>query len=633
MEFAIWEVGLFTVLVIVSTAVFAKNLKPRIDAILAGSPDRVRTGDLPKRLWVTTKEVLFQTRVIGGRPVVGSMHAAVFGGFVFFGLETVDHFLKPYGLYFLKTFFGAGVPIYKGILAVWAVLVSVGILGLAYRRFVMVKISPGPKSYSSGVVAMLILLLMLTYLWTLGPPPEAFAKANWWTHALIILAFPHLILGSKHFHILMAPINIFFRTERLADLLPMDLDIEEMDDEDEEPSFGLETLADLAWKQRMDYLSCVECKRCTDNCPANLAGQELDPRAFILQGREAVMTLGADEPVIGNVITENALGQCTSCGACEAACPVGIEHLQTLTGAKRAQALALGTGMVASEFLETVERRGNPFGAATDVRTKLIEELDIPWFEKGKTEHLLWLGCVWGYNNDAKSSLASMVKILNGAGVSYGVLKKESCSGHHSRRQGEEMQFQTLAGENIERLKDTGAKKMIAPCPHCLHTIGQEYGTLDDEFEMEVVHHSEVIHQLTAEGRIQLDSERHGGVSTTYHDPCYLGRYEGIYDAPRNVIRATGLDITEMARSGPRSTCCGGGNAGFTSHREEETRVDQIRKGHVQETGAKLLVTGCPECKMMLAAATEQTKDLAELVAEAMVETERMAEGAAAQPS
>ena len=613
MEFAIWEQVLLTVLVLTTTTVFAFSVWPKVEMIRAGQADRIRTDQLGQRLWTTFKEVLLQTRVIGGRPVAGALHAAVFGGFVFFGLETLEHFLKPFGLHFIP-------PFYKSFVGLWAVLVSIGIIGLAYRRFVMVKISPDPKSYSSGVVALLILVLMVTFLYAQTDPPAAAAKANWWIHALVILVFPHLILSSKHFHIVMAPINIFFRTERLADLKPLNLDIEELEAMEEEPTFGLETLDDLSWKQRMDFLSCVECKRCTDNCPANLSGQELDPRGFILAGRSSIANLESDAPTIGNILSAQALGQCTTCGACEESCPVGIEHLQVLMGAKQAQALALGTGMVADDFLKTIERRGNPFEQPASVRTKLIEELEIPYYEPGKTEHLLWLGCVWSYNPDARSALAAMVKILKTAGTSFGVLREESCSGHHSRRQGEEMQFQTLAAENIERLKDAGVKKMISPCPHCLHTIGREYPTLDAGLELEVTHHSQVIQELVAGSAIELDASRNAQVQATYHDPCYLGRYEKVFDAPREVVRKTGLRVLEMERHRERAVCCGGGGAGFVRQTEEEgTRVDQLRKGHVRETGATLLVTGCPECKMMLDAAVDETKDLAEVVAEALV--------------
>ncbi|MDQ7054404.1 MAG: (Fe-S)-binding protein, partial [candidate division KSB1 bacterium] len=183
-------------------------------------------------------------------------------------------------------------------------------------------------------------------------------------------------------------------------------------------------------------------------------GQGARPRGFILQGRQAIFSLPESEPVIGNVISETALGQCTSCGACENICPVGIEHLQVLTGAKRAQALAIGTGMVATEFLQSIERYGNAFGKPKDARKQLIEELEIPYYEQGKTEYLLWLGCVWSYNPDARSSLEAMVKVLKAAGVSFGVLENETCSGHHSRRQGEEMQFQSLAQENIDSMQE-----------------------------------------------------------------------------------------------------------------------------------------------------------------------------------
>ncbi len=612
MEFAIWEQTLVVILVLATGTLFALALKPKIEMIRAGKSDRVRTDDLARRLWVTFKEVLLQARVIGGRPVAGALHAAVFGGFIFFGTETIEHFLKPFGGHFIP-------PFYKGVVAVWAILVTIGIVGLAFRRFVMVKVSPDPKSYSSGGVALLIVLLMVTFLYAQTDPPAALAKANWWLHALIIIVFPHLILRSKHFHILMAPINIFLRTERLAELQPLNLDIEELEAMEEEPTFGLETLADLSWKQRMDFLTCVECKRCTDNCPANLSGQELDPRGFVLAGRSSIAGLESDASAIGSILSETALGQCTTCGACEDNCPVGIEHLQVLMGAKQAQALALGTGMVADDFLKTIELRGNPFEQPASARTKLIEEIGIPYFEEGKTELLMWLGCVWSYNPDNRRSLEAMVEILKASGTSFGVLREESCSGHHSRRQGEEMQFQTLAGENIERLKATGAKRMVAPCPHCLHTIGREYPTLDAELAVDVVHHSELIEELVSTGAIQLDASKAEKVPATYHDPCYLGRYEKVYDAPRNVIRQAGLPVFEMDRHRERAVCCGGGGAGFARQTEDEgKRVDQLRKGHVRDTGAKLLVTGCPECKMMLDAAVDETKDLAEVVAEAL---------------
>ena len=614
MTFAVWEQGLLVVLVVVSGAIFLRDLAGKIRHITPGKSDRPRTDQIGRRLWVTFKEVIFQTRVVGGRPVVGTMHALVFLGFLVFALETTNHFLKPFHVPLLETLFGGLLPAFRALLLLTAVLVGVSIMGLFYRRFFMKESSPDPKSYSSGVVAILIFLLMATYINGVLAEPVA-ERGSWWVHSLIILVFPHLILRSKHFHILMAPVDIFFRTHRLGDLLPLNLDLEAMEDSEEEVSLGLESMADVPWKMRMDFLTCVECRRCTEQCPAASCDQELNPRGFILAGRAM---LGKEGPVIGEVITENALGQCTSCGACEAICPVGIEHLNLLTGAKRAQALATGKGMVATEYLETVEKYANAFSEPKSTRTKLIEELGLPIYEPGKSEYLLWLGCVWSYNADARSSLEAMQKILETAGIRYGVLAEESCSGHHSRRQGEELQFQTLAGENIERFKENGVAKAISPCPHCLHTFRWEYPTLDAEFQPEVIHHSEFITQLVADGKLQLGANGRSNDKLTYHDPCYLGRFEGVYEEPRDLIRRTGAELVELGRRRERSFCCGGGSAGFVREQEVARRVDVERKEEISGSGARTLVTSCPECKMMLDAAVEETVDLAELVAESI---------------
>jgi Fe-S oxidoreductase len=615
MTFALWERILLLSFVAGTSYLFVRDLAPKIRHIRDGKPERGRTDRLGRRLFVVVKEVVFQWRVVGGRTIAGLMHAAVFLGFVAFSVETMDHFLEPFGIPLLVALFGEALPAFKILLAVVAILVMIAISGLAFRRFVMTSISPDPKSWSSGVVAVMIFLLMATYVNGMAAEP-LLEKANWWLHTLLIVAFPPLILRSKHFHILMAPVDIFFRTHRLGEFVPLNLDMEAIEESGEEVTLGLETVADVPWKMRMDFLTCVECRRCTDQCPAATCGQELDPRGFILSGRA---NLGKDVAVVGHVITEKALGQCTSCGACENICPVGIEHTQLLLGAKQAQALASGTGMVATEFLETVERYGNCFAEQRSARNKLIEELGIPRFEPGETEYLLWMGCVWSYNPDARSSLEATVSVLKAAGVSFGVLETESCSGHHSRRQGEELQFQTLAGENIDRFKHQKVAKIVAPCPHCLHTFRREYPTLDESFGPEAVHHSELLVQLIREGKIQLETGAAEGELATFHDPCYLGRYENVFEAPREIIRNSGLEFTELSRKRERSFCCGGGNAGFTFTHEEEHRVDQERKQEIRGSGANLLVTACPECKMMLDATVDETQDIAEFVSRRMV--------------
>jgi Fe-S oxidoreductase len=613
MTFALWEQGLLAALVAATLIVTGRALLAKWRLLEGAGTDRPRTDHPASRLARVVREVLFQSRVISGRPVVGTLHAMVFFGFLCFGLETVDHFLEPYHLPLLQFLFGAGgKAVFETVVAVVAVIVMIGISGLAWRRFVMVNSSPDPKSWTSGLVALLILLLMATYLYGLADITPPAAKTNWWVHALIIIVFPPLILHSKHFHILTAPFNVFFRNERLGDYLPLELDPEKLGESEDEITLGLETMKDTPWKMRLDFLSCVECRRCTDHCPAASSGLELKPREFILAGRRM---LGTEEPLIGNVFSETALGQCTSCGACENICPVGVEHTQVLMGAKRAQALAIGQGMVAADYLETVERYGNPFSEPRKTRQRVLDEVGIPLYEPGKTDYLLWLGCVWTFNADARSSLESMIAVLNRAGVSYGVLKEESCSGHHSRRQGEEMQFQTLAGENIERFRANGVTRMVSPCPHCLHTIAREYPTVDAAFSVDAIHHSTLMRSLVQSGRLATSGNVVNGARVTYHDPCYLGRYENVYDAPRELIAAHTDDFVELPRHRARSFCCGGGSAGFARTQEDTAnRPDKERKREIVGSGANVLVTGCPECKMMLDATVEQTMDIAEFV-------------------
>ena len=610
MEFAFWEQALLLLLIAAITVVAIRELRPKMTFVLAGSPDRVRTDQLGVRSARVVREVLFQSRVIAGRPVVGSLHAVVFFGFLCFAFETTDHFAEAFGIHVLDFLLGGAVSLFKSSLAVIAVLVMIGVIGLAIRRFLMPSISPDPKSWTSGLVALMIFALMLSYLYSIDESAPG-QKLNWWFHALLILGFVPLILHSKHFHILMGPVNVFLRTPRLGDHLPLDL--EAISESEEEVSLGLEQLADTPRKMRLDFLTCVECRRCTDQCPAANSGQELNPREFILAGRAS---MGQEGPFIGNIISETALGQCTSCGACENICPVGIEHTQLLIGAKRAQAMAIGQGMVADDFLQKIERSGNPFSAPRKARKQLISDLDIPIFQPGASEYLLWLGCVWSNNEESRSSVAALVKLLGQAGVSYGVLEEESCSGHHSRRQGEEFQFQTLAGENMERFSANGVEKILSPCPHCLHTFRREYPTLDQNFSVATVHHSEMLMELVRQGQLQLDPQEHSGQRITYHDPCYLGRYEDVYEAPRDLIARSGGDFAELPRRRARSFCCGGGAAGFAlGHEQEGTRVDQARKQEIIDSGAQVLVTGCPECKMMLNSAVEQTLDIADLLA------------------
>ncbi|HBL27048.1 MAG TPA: hypothetical protein DD490_09465 [Acidobacteria bacterium] len=604
---------LLAVLLVASTAFFLRSLAQKLRVITAGASEpRPRTDAVGRRLQVALREVLLQTRVIGGRPVVGVLHAVVFFGFVLFGLETVEHFLQGFGITWLEPLLGPALPAFRGFMAGVAVLVLVAILGLAFRRFVLVKISPDPRSWTSAVVAVFIVLLMVTYLNGIRAAPWA-PQANWWLHALIILAFPHVILRSKHFHILMAPVCLFLRVERLGDYVPLDLEALAEAADEGEVTLGLENLKSVPWKMRMDFFTCVECKRCTENCPANLSGSPLDPRGFVLAGRRAIQTGAPEDSVIGGVLSEEALGTCVTCGACENVCPVGVEHLQLLVGAKRAQALASGRGVVASHFFRAIEQHGNPLSQPRSDRRALLDDLKLPRFTGADGEWLLWLGCLWGFSRDQRGAVAAFQRVLGASGLRWGVLADEPCCGHHSRRQGEEMQFQEQARKSIDVLRAQGVRRIVTPCPHCLHTLRRDMPPLDGDLVVEeVLHHTELMARLIDQGRLPVDGgPGRNGRAATFHDPCYLARFEGVTDAPRAVLAAAGVEVRELPHRRERTLCCGGGAAGFA----REERVDRPRAGEIAASGAKLLVTACPECRMMLNAATEETRDVAELVA------------------
>jgi Fe-S oxidoreductase len=609
-----WEPVLLFLLVVVSTALFVRNLVRKLSPVFSGAFERQRLNHPGARLARTLREVFLQTRVVSGRPVVGLLHAAVFLGFLGFAPETVEHFLKGFGVSLLEPVLGPALPLYRGAMTVVAVVVTVAILGLAFRRFVLVRYSPDPRSWTSGVVAAFIVILMLTYLNGLQADPIA-EQASWWVHALVILAFPHLIIRSKHFHIFVAPINLFLRSERLGEYAPIDLEaISEGDVED--VTLGLETIGSLPWKMRLDFLSCVECRRCVDNCPAALAGNETDTRSLMLEGRTALYKFGADDPVIGHIVSEAALGYCATCGACENSCAVGIEHLQFLVGAKRAQALATGRGVVAGEFFRAIESHGNALRLPASEREATITELELPKFTGARDQWLLWLGCVWGYSPDQRQAVAAFKQVMDAARVPFGVLDEEPCCGHHSRRQGEESQFQDLARRSLELLSQNGVHRIVTPCPHCLHTLKREHSQFNGHLETQIVHHSQLISRLIEDGNLR--PLRKQLIRATYHDPCYLARYEGISREPRSILGAAGYSLTELPHNESRTLCCGGGAAGFAREQKTGQRLDQPRRKEILASGADVLVTACPECRMMLGAVVDQTKDLAEVVAESI---------------
>ena len=607
-----------------SLGYFLKVVWRRLEPIRAAKSSLPRVQLFPK-LCTTFIEVMFQTRVIRDRPLAGTLHALVMWGFFAFGWVSMEHMAAGFaGLAGAEP----DTSWYATFAAVCALAVLVGIIGLAYRRFVIRPPQLGEKvSASSGIVALMIVLLMTTYLlgWRGFATASAAWQINWWLHTACLLGMLWVIPNSKHLHLVLGPVAIFFRGETTSSIRAL------RDDDDDD--FGMLSFNDLSAKDILDVNSCVECGRCTDVCPANVIGGTLNPKEVILQMQHGllagagVVTGTAPEVERGEAwVREEDLFQCLSCGACEQACPVGIEHV----GAK---ILDLRRGLVSegrthnenvTELFTTMERSPhNPWKLSHDVRAKFIDSAQFPLFD-GSLEWLLWLGCGNSYDPHGQDVARAVSKILDTAGVSWGVLKRETCCGEPARRAGNEYLYMELSEKLIDSFRSSKVKNLVTCCPHCTRMLDVDYrqNPSFEELGIRVVHHTELIEELLP--KLSLEPTRE---TVTYHDPCYLARGRGVTDEPRAIIESCGAELTEMPRHGKQTFCCGAGGAQlFIADDKQELpggRVNHKRFAEAAGTGVSTIAVACPYCPIMLKDAAQhagrediQIVDVAELVAQ-----------------
>lgn len=576
------------VLVVLFVGAFAAQMATRV-RLIAAAPNNFSLERPGFRVGRFLVDVVGQRKTIVERPMAGIAHALVFWGFVAFGLYTLAEFLKGLGI--ADPTHAGWFRAYRAALTPFAIAVLAGIVYLLIRRAFVRPAGLGEKvSLESVVIALFIATLMATFLlgWRLDEASVA-GRVNRWVHAVVILAFLSLIPGSKHLHLLLSPMTVFLKSPQLGNVPNLDFEKEEV---------GLETVKDLASKMVLDAFTCVECGRCQVNCPAWGAGKELNPKTIILRTEDALLA-GKRDAKLAEIYTEKELWQCTTCGACENQCPVGIEHLPILIGSRR----GLVSNGDAPEYLGAMynhlERRGNIWGLGYDQRQKFVESAALETFDPARHDVLVWLGCAGAFEADYQRSFRSLFEILRARGVRFGVLAKERCTGDPAKRTGNEYMFQELANANIADLKASKAKKIVTSCPHCVKTIGDDYRRFG--YEVEIVHSAVFVEEVTRDLRLAAGGDGEDR-AVTYHDPCYLARYGGKVDEPRSLLARFGADVREPVRNRENPYCCGAGGGLLFADKEEEpgARISDVRFKQLQETGAGTVVTACPFCSIML---------------------------------
>jgi len=652
-------------LIAVSVGAFGHAVIRLLRLLALGQPED-RFDQLGHRVKNFIVKVLFQPQLLR-KPLVGAMHLAVFWGFIIFSIATINHFIGGFVDGF-SIFFGTKLgAYYAAIVDAFGLIVLIAIVGLTFRRYVLkpecLRLVPSPES---AVVLFLIGGLMVTFLLgnaaeiAMGSKPYGeyyFAartlaalfggagqgtlrtvfSANWWLHAVMILAFLVFIPNSKHLHLLACPFNEFFyRTRPRGQMTALDLE------DENSQTFGVSKIEEYTWKQLLDLYSCIECGRCQENCPAHSSDKPLNPKKVIIDlkhhlielGPTLIKKAGATEPTEeddgrtvlgGTVIEEDAIWACTTCGACMEHCPISIEHIDKLTDIRRYLVLTESRfPREAVAVFKNMENNGNPWGIAWTERAEWAGELDVHTLaEKQETDVLFWVGCCGAYDERNKKVAEAMVRIFKAAGTEFAILgQEEKCCGDSARRLGNEYLFQMLAETNIETMDRYKFNRIVATCPHGFNTLKHEYPQFGGRYE--VVHHTEFIHELISAGKLELGSNGAGPVA--YHDSCYLGRHNGIYDEPRSIVEAAGHRVVPVSQDRTYALCCGGGGGRMWLEETLGSRINHMRTDQLIATGATQIGTACPFCLTMIEDGIKETnregaarvRDVAELVAQSI---------------
>lgn len=645
---------LFAYIFAASMLLFAFSVYRRVRLIRLGRPvDRLSGKD--ERTESMMRFAIGQLRVAKGP--FGLNHVIIFWSFLVLALANAEFLIA--GIFPAVTFSVLPDGIYRILLFSFDVVSLAALLAIVaamIRRAVRPPFAEARTAEAFFILAM-IGSLMVAYFalhgaeialgekaagWYLpvsgvfasffsGMTPEAIASAGvtaWWVHAIVLLVFMNYLPFGKHMHILTAIPSVYFR-DLQQPTLPNRQEYAKGN------SYGVSQVDEYTWKDLLDSFSCTECGRCQNNCPASRTGKPLSPRLLLHSIRDNLIANGpalaagggVTVPLIGEgeaSVSEDAIWSCMTCGSCVQQCPVFLEQMPKLIPLRR-YLVEMKSKFPEELFtlFENIEQRSNPWGIAPGERGKWASALNVPDFKEGETEYLLFVGCAGSFDSRSKQVTAALSTVLQSAGVTFGILgRDEQCCGDSLRRLGNEYVFDKLAKENTKMFIDRGVKKIITQCPHCFTTLKNDYKQYGAE--LTVLHHSELIAQLVAEGKLKMDAEAQALGAVTYHDSCYLGRHNGVYDAPREVLE-NGMkgQLAEMSDTGEKSFCCGAGGGRMWLEEHIGDRVNVARVKQAAETGAKTVCTACPYCMTMFEDGVKdisrddiRVKDIAELVAE-----------------
>jgi len=665
---------IFVFIVVLAAGFFSLNVQRLVEFLRKGKAEG-RLDHPWRRAWNVLRIAIFQEKILRD-PVAGPMHAGIFWGFLVLTAGTVELIVQGIVPGFSYAWF---LPhpvfvLYSFSQDAFALLVLAAVGFAFFRRLVLHPkrldgdhTHHGDAYFILGMIGMLMVTLLAMNAFQVVADPSvvgpekvishalavlvagvspataaAAAHVNWWLHVLLVLFFLNYLPYSKHLHVVTSLFNVFFSNTSGP---PQKGVMRYMDLEADVEQFGANDVQQLTWKNLLDGYSCTECGRCTSVCPANLTGKLLSPRKIVINTRQRLMesvgglpvlrtdglVAGAtdDRHLLGDFITDEELWACTSCRACVQECPVSIDQLDIINELRRY--LVLSESRFPDELqpaFESLERNGSPWAFSPADRAQWAEGMHIPTmaeaFAEGRRPQVLyWVGCMGSFDDRAKKTTVAFARILQACGIDFAILgQEESCHGDPARRLGNEYLYQMLARNAIETLDRYEVRTIVTSCPHCFHQLGNEFPQLGGMYD--VIHHSTYIERLLAENRVPLSTDDGQALTVAYHDSCYLGRYNDVYDAPRETLRRALpiVKLVEPERTRDRGLCCGAGGGRMFLEENTGKRINAERTDELLATGADTIAVACPFCMTMMNDSVKsrdagvRVVDIAEVVAD-----------------